>query len=86
MKNSCQKPLIFSNLNLLSILPNLASLKFALALMNMSSHMLLAFLLIEIQQYVTNQEQIIHKTFPDCAKLCLLVPLYVCCIQYNAHL
>ena len=40
--------------------------------------MLLAFLLIETQQYVTNQEQIIHKTFPDCAKLCLLVPLYVC--------
>ena len=71
---------------MLSILPNLASLKFALALMNMSSHMLLAFLLIEIQQCVTNQEQIIHKTFPECAKLCLLVPLYVCCTQYNAHL
>ena len=86
MKNSCQNNSTNTNLNLLSISPNLASLKFALALMNMSSHMLLAFLLIETQQYVTNQEQIIHKTFPDCAKLCLLVPLYVCCTQYNAHL
>ena len=84
MKNSCQKEPY--NLYLLSILPNLALFKFALALMNMSSHMLLAFLLIETQQYVTNQEQIKHKTFPDCAKLCLLVPLYVCCTQYNAHL